>query len=127
MKDKTFVTVINCMDGRVQVNVNEYMKKTYDCTYVDTITMAGPCEVIADLKHESLIENLKYRVNISVNNHLSKIIAIVGHVDCTAIDAPDEEQMRMVRDSVDIVKKWAPGIQVVGLWVDDTWTAKEIY
>ncbi len=36
-----FVTAINCMDGRVQIPVIEYLKNNYGINYVDMITAPG--------------------------------------------------------------------------------------
>ena len=46
MADGTFATAINCMDGRIQMSVNEFIRKEYGVNYVDTITLAGPCKVL---------------------------------------------------------------------------------
>ena len=34
--EQTFATTINCMDGRIQRCVNDYITKTQDVKYVDT-------------------------------------------------------------------------------------------
>jgi hypothetical protein len=43
-----FCTVINCMDGRVQLPVNKYLQKRFNVAYVDSITEAGPVRIISD-------------------------------------------------------------------------------
>ena len=40
--DKTFSTAINCMDGRAQIPVIEYMKESFGINYVDMITDNDP-------------------------------------------------------------------------------------
>lgn len=121
-----FATVINCMDGRVQECVNEYMKETYGVKYVDTITLAGACQVLAENKHSELINNIKFQVDISVNKHLSKIVAIAGHADCAAVSAPDEQQKQMVTAAIEAVRKWKLSSEVIGLWIGTTWMAERI-
>jgi len=37
----SFCTAINCMDGRTQLPVNEFMRRKLGVAYVDTITEAG--------------------------------------------------------------------------------------
>ena len=51
----TFVTALNCMDGRVQVPVYEYMKNKYNVDYVDVITAPVINKVIAD----NVVEDIK--------------------------------------------------------------------
>jgi len=43
-----FATAINCMDGRCQLPVIEWMKKRYGVEYVDMITEPGPDGVLAE-------------------------------------------------------------------------------
>ena len=76
---KKFACVINCMDGRVQDAVKDYMKKSYGVDYVDTLTEPGPNKILADNSDLAIIENIKKRVEISVGHHGSKVVAIVGH------------------------------------------------
>ena len=126
MADGTFATVINCMDGRVQLAVNNFIREQFGIDFVDTITMAGPCGIIADQQNLGLIDNLKFRVDISVNKHFSRIIIIAGHADCAAVEDTDEKQKDLIRQSIEMIKKWEFDVQVFGLWVDDTWTAQQI-
>ncbi len=106
MANGSFATVINCMDGRVQVNANKYISEKYGVDYVDTITLAGPCKVIADQDHKGMIDNIKFRMDISVNRHFSKVACIVGHVDCAAVEVSDKKQKELVLEAVEVVKKW---------------------
>ena len=41
MRDNRFATAINCIDGRVQVPVSNWLKRSYSVSYVDTITEPG--------------------------------------------------------------------------------------
>ncbi len=116
---KEFATVINCMDGRVQEAVNSYVKKEKNVKYVDTITFAGPCKVISELKQESLIENLKFRLDISINKHGSSYIAIVGHFDCAGVPLADDVHKEHILTSYDILTKWYPNIDIEALWVNN--------
>ncbi len=43
-----FCTVVGCMDGRIQLPVNHYVRERFGVTYVDTITEAGVNKVIAE-------------------------------------------------------------------------------
>ena len=122
----TFGTAINCMDGRVQVAIHEYIKQNYGVTYVDTITLAGPVKVIARRKPFNLVKDLRRRVRISVEIHQSKIVALVGHTDCAGISEPDELQKIHLIESVKRVKKWYPQIEVIGLWLDDDFQVVKI-
>ena len=56
---KKFATAINCMDGRTQQSVIEYMKRTFSVDFVDMITEPGPNKILAEGKCINLIESLK--------------------------------------------------------------------
>ncbi len=116
---KLFGTAINCMDGRVQPAIHQYIKEKYNVDYVDTITLAGPVKIIATRITGSLIRDLKFRVAISVDVHKSDIIALVGHTDCAGIHEPDDLQKKHLIQSVKKVKQWYPQVKVIGLWLDD--------
>jgi len=43
-----FVTVINCIDGRVQKPVINKFQKDYNADYIDMITEPGPNLILAE-------------------------------------------------------------------------------
>ena len=43
----SFYTAINCMDGRIQESVTNYIKKKYNVLFVDMITSAGPVKILS--------------------------------------------------------------------------------
>jgi len=121
-----FVTTINCMDGRVQIPVNEYLLKKYEADYVDTITEAGPNKILSDNEDKTLIENIKMRYEVSTIKHDSKVVAVVGHYDCGGNPAEEAEQKTQILDSVKLVKSWNNSVEVIGLWVDSNWAVNEV-
>ncbi len=114
----SFCTVINCMDGRVQVPVIEYLQEYFDVKYVDSITEPGPNLILAEHKDTNYLNSIAKRIDISVNKHGSIGIAIVGHYDCAGNPATDEEQDNHTREAVKYIKRTYPNIKVIGLWVD---------
>lgn len=115
----SFATVINCMDGRVQNCINDYVKNDTNHPFIDTITLAGPCKVIADEQKRSILENMRFRIDISVVKHGSDYIAIVGHFDCAGVPESDEAQIEYIKESARKLKSWYPNVKVEGLWVSD--------
>lgn len=123
---KTFVTTINCMDGRIQMPVNQYMRQRFDAEYVDTITEAGPNRILALEEPSDLVESIKRRCELSIDLHDSEVIAIVGHVDCGGNRADDNTQKEHIKIAKEKLKKWFDKTVIIGLWLDETWTVKEI-
>ena len=65
----SFATAINCMDGRTQLPVIEYMSDRLGVDYVDMVTEAGPVRTAADSLHGALSGSIIQRVVISVEEH----------------------------------------------------------
>jgi hypothetical protein len=59
MKNKKFITVINCMDGRVQLPVNNWLRKRFNANFVDTITEPGPNRILATNRPKFLVDSIK--------------------------------------------------------------------
>lgn len=106
MKNTKFTTAINCMDGRVQMPVNEWLKKKYKVDYVDMITEQGPNKILAEVKDGPALESIKRRVEISVNKHGSKLIAIVGHYDCADNSVERDLQLKQILSAIKTVESW---------------------
>lgn len=121
-----FCTAINCMDGRVQKPVIDYLRNRYNVDYVDMITEPGPNRILADGADWKLIESLFARVKISVEKHGSKQIAIIGHHDCAGNPAGEEEQYAHTLKAIEAVKEKYKELEVIGLWVDESWSVQEI-
>lgn len=114
-----FATAINCMDGRVQTPVIKYIKNKYQVDYVDMITLPGPDKVLALNKDKSALYSIKKCVEISINLHGSRLIAISGHYDCAGNPAGRETQLKQMHSAIKTVESWGFGAKVIGLWVDE--------
>ena len=125
MSDKTFAAAINCMDGRVQIPVIEWLKRQYGVDYVDMITEPGPERLLAEGKDQTAIESIKKRLGISINCHDSSLVAIVGHRDCAGNPADEETQLEQILTAIKTIESWNSGIQVIGLRVDEKWEVQE--
>ncbi len=122
----TFATAINCMDGRVQLPVTEWLKNTYRVDYVDMITEPGPNKILAENVDTILIESIKKRVAISTGKHGSQLIAVIGHHDCAGNPTDRKTQTRHITDAARIVQSWNKSASVIGLWVDEDWEVNPI-
>ncbi len=119
-KDKlitSFACAINCMDGRVQDAVKNYIKDNYKVDYVDMVTEPGPNKILADNLDVPVIENIKKRVEISVKHHGSKAIAIIGHFGCAGNPTEKEEQVKHLKEAKKTVESFGFGTKIVLLWV----------
>ena len=126
MSTTKFVTAINCMDGRVQLPVINWMRKQYNTDYIDMITEPGPVKILAENAPSFLIDSLRKRVEISVKKHGSTCIAIIGHFDCAGNPVGKETQTEQIKKSLKNVQTWDFPVTAIGLWVDENWIVHRI-
>ncbi len=125
MSQSKFVTAINCMDGRVQLPVIEWMKNEFSVPYIDMITAAGPNGVLLSDAAEE-IELIKAKVRVSQEAHGSEAIAIIGHHDCAGNPIPKEEKLEQIKKSMDIIHGWGFPMDVLGLYVNEDWEVERV-
>jgi len=117
----TFCCAVNCMDGRVQDPVANFMRKFCSAKYVDMINEAGVNKTLADNPDSGiakyLVINIKEEIKIS-QKHGAKIVAIVGHYECGGNPAGKEEQIEHLRKAKETVEAFGLNIQVILLWVE---------
>ncbi len=121
-----FCTVINCMDGRVQLPANEYARKRFNADYVDTITEPGPNLILSDRTNHREIKSIVKRLDISINIHSSKGVAIVGHFNCVGNPACKDLQIAQLHTAMQLIQDLYRNVEVIGLWIDEQWNVVEI-
>jgi carbonic anhydrase len=119
-------TAINCIDGRVQQPVAEYLKRKLGVAFVDMITDPGPDGILAQMTDYEAIKAIRKGVNISVQQHGSQHIAVIGHHDCTGNSVDTETHHSHIRSAVQSVRIWYPRAVVLGLWVNEGWEVEEV-
>jgi len=121
----SFYTAVNCMDGRIQESVTNYIKKKYNVLFVDMITDAGPVKILSDKKTENL-KSIISCIDISLKNHKSKGIAIVAHYDCAGNPISDEEQKKLLKKAVTFLVSEYINVSICGLWVNKNGEVEKI-
>jgi carbonic anhydrase len=121
-----FATAINCIDGRVQEQVTEYLKKRLGVAFVDMITDPGPDGILAQMTDYETIRAIRKRVDISVHRHGSKHIAVIGHHDCIGNPVDVGTHHSHIRSAVQGVRIWYPDAAVFGLWINESWAIEEL-
>jgi carbonic anhydrase len=127
MRGSKFATAINCMDGRVQSPVTEWLKYRFGVDYVDMITEPGPERVLADDLFRPTIDSIYRKIHASIMFHNSEIVAVIGHHDCAGNPVNKEIQHKQILNAVRLLKSWCVGVKVVGLWVEEKRLSGEYY
>ena len=101
MAEGKLATSVSCMDGRIQIPLNKWIKENYSVDYVDTITEPGVDKNIVDV-----IESIKNKVGISINAHKSELVVVSGHYDCAANPVSVEEHITQIKNAVKVISSW---------------------
>lgn len=125
MGKSDFATAINCIDGRVQTPVSDWIRERFGVQYVDMITEPGVVRIMS-LGPLSTVGSIKQKVMISVKGHHSNVIAIVGHCDCLANPIPKDEHLDYIKQSVERVASWGLSVRILGLWVNERWQVEVV-
>ena len=126
MSKGKFGTAINCMDGRVQLPLINWMKNKYGLDYIDMITEPGPDKMLSQGRPDQ-VESIKSRVEISVNVHGSQVIIVAAHDDCAGDPVSRKDHTRQVRDCLKLVKSWGlPAKDITGVWINGGWEVETI-
>ena len=121
-----FGTAINCIDGRTQEPVIDFMKQEYGIDGVDMVTFPGVDGVISSLGNFNTIALIRNAVSISIEKHGSRIIAVVGHFDCAGNPGNREHHYAHIRKAVQQVSSWNFDAKIVGFYVNDKWQIEEV-
>ncbi len=125
MSHGKFGTAINCIDGRVQLPLINWMKDKYHLDYIDSVTEAGPDKIMAEQGPE--IPAIRSRVGISVKAHGSKILIIAGHYDCAANPVDETQHRAQIKLGVQTAKDWhLPLDRIIGVWINKDWQPEVI-
>ena len=125
MASGKFATAINCIDGRVQRPVAEWIRIRYAVDYVDTITQPGPEKALTQ-GSPAAIDAIRQHVGVSVEAHQSRLIAVVAHYDCSGNPVSDEQHQAQVRLACQEVARWGYPAEIIGLWVTEWGQVEEI-
>ena len=122
----TFATAINCMDGRVQLPVIQWMSQEYGADYIDAVTEPGPIKILSENEDATSVASIKRRLDISALLHGSCAIGVVAHYDCGGNPVDEDAQMIQLASAIERVRGWGYGLPIVGLWVDEHWTVHPV-
>jgi len=121
-----FGTAINCIDGRTQQRVIDYMAQKHGVDGVDMVTFPGADGIFSSEGRAAEVELARRAVSISVERHGSKVIAVVGHHDCAGNPVDKEQHYMHIRRAVEKMQSWGFAARIIGLYVNDNWQIEEV-
>ncbi len=124
--EETFATAVNCMDGRAQEPVRKWIQQRFGVFHVDMVTEAGPSGILARGEPEEIVRSIFHRVDISIEKHGSRVVAVVGHHDCAGNPVDAHQQKQHIVESVRRIRAWREDVTVIGLYVNHRWEVEEV-
>jgi len=121
----SFCTVINCMDGRVQLPVIRYLQDRFEVRYVDSVTEAGPVKSLAQPVDETVSQSILSRVAVS-RTHGSEVVAIIAHDDCAGNPEDETTQRRQLEEAAGFIAGHFADMLILGLWLSRDWSVSEV-
>lgn len=133
-----YATAVNCMDGKVQGAVRKYLKQRYGVKYVDKITDKGPVRRLAqkinreDLRQVYWMIELTEKLETSLKNHGSRVIAVAAHEHCAGNPTTRKRQIRQLRVARKRLAKLVAAlrfdfkVEIIMLWIGKNWMPHEI-
>ncbi|MEZ5345655.1 MAG: carbonic anhydrase [Pyrinomonadaceae bacterium] len=119
-----FATAINCIDGRAQLPVSDWLRLHTGADYVDTITEPGANEILSNDKSKHYFRVFE-KLKLSINAHQPRVIAVAGHYDCLANPVSFETHIAQIKKGADRLDSLNMGIRIVGLYVNE-WGAVDL-
>ena len=121
-----FGTVVNCIDGRVQYPVLDYLKKNFELDFFDSANEAGPLKILTERTDKCRLISLKEQIRTSLQEHGSRLIAVVGHHDCAGNPAERGTQEQQIDETLAYLSKaFGNEVLYVGLYVNESWEVEE--
>jgi len=114
------------MDGRIQLPVINYLKERFKAEYIDSVTEAGPVLYLAEYTDSQQTKSILQRIDISINNHKSKGIAVVAHHDCAGNPADEKRQISQLQEAINFLATRFAHVEITGLWVGSDFSVREI-
>jgi hypothetical protein len=121
-----FCTAINCMDGRTQLTVINYLQKRFKAIHVDMITEPGPTKILAEGADAAAVSSIQRRIDISIKRHQTCGMAIVGHEDCGGNPVDKPLQITQLQAARKFLQETYPDLESIALWIDLTGNVEEV-
>lgn len=119
-------TIVNCMDGTVQLPAINFAKHLWTVNWVDVITAAAPEKILSEAKDQETINRIFQNIEASLCDQKIKRLAVVAHSGCDINKVLDKKKKEMLCQSVNFLKDRYEDADVVGIWIDGKEKASKI-
>ena len=124
LRDDHRATCLTSMDGRIQIPVTNWIRRSSKVKFVDIISGPGMDKVLTT--PHAQMDAIVTGIHISSKTNHSSHIFVVGHFDCRGNPVPYEKHKEKIIAGSQRIKKLFPSYPITGLWVNSDWKIKEI-
>jgi hypothetical protein len=121
-----FGTAINCIDGRTQQPLIDYMKKNFSIDGIDIVTFPGADGIFSDKARTTEVTLARRAVSVSVEKHGSEVIAIAGHHDCAGNPGDASHHYSQITKATREISLWNLHTVVIGLYLNEKWRVEKV-
>ena len=118
-----FAVLLNCIDGRTQQPLLDWVRRELDVTYVDVVTEPGVDAVLAR-GDDWTVQALLDKVCVSRLAHGAVALIVAGHHDCAANPGDAAQHASDLTAAVEALREALPELPARGVYVDDSWTVQ---
>jgi hypothetical protein len=116
-----FAVLLNCIDGRTQQPLLDWVRRELDVSHVDVVTEPGVDGILAR-GDDTMVPALLDKVCVSRLAHGAVALVVAGHHDCAANPGDAASHLRDLDRAVEVVGTALPELPVRSVYVDHTWT-----
>jgi hypothetical protein len=120
-----FAVLLNCIDGRTQRPLIEWVRRELGVEHVDIVTEPGVDGVLAS-GDTAALDALLHKACVSRLAHGATTLVIAGHHDCAANPGDASSHARDLLLAADAVQRALPELPVRSVYVDASWSVDEL-
>ena len=106
--ERTYATMICCMDGRIHGPLTEWIRNKAGVNYVDAVTEPGADKKVSH--SPDVADELRKKAALSLKARGSKMLVVAGHAGCPVNPVSDEQHKKDIADSVKVVEGWGGSV-----------------
>jgi hypothetical protein len=115
-----FAVVLNCIDGRTQQPLLDWVRRELDVRHVDVVTEPGVDGVLAR-GDDTALQGLLDKVCVSRLAHGAVALVVAGHHDCAANPGDADAHAADLTRAAAAIRQALPELPVRAVYVDHTW------
>lgn len=116
-----FAVLLNCIDGRTQQPLLDWVRRELDVSYVDVVTEPGVDAVLAR-GDDATVQVLLDKVCVSRLAHGAVALVVAGHHDCAANPGDAASHAADLTRATTALRQALPELPVRAVYVDSTWS-----